>query len=123
MHKLDASIDAPPILEREATLRRLRGDREFLASLYEIFLEDMPRRARELREATRTRDFSGMSRSAHSLRGAAATVGALALRQHAENLERSLREGGIDAALPLVHDVLAMSDTTLESIAKALALR
>lgn len=96
--------DAPPIdvseltvLDTEGTITRLKGDREFLLTLLDVYREDLPEKLSSIRTALAGSDMDTAQRSAHSLKGASATVGATAMRETAFALETSAKEG--DAAL------------------------
>ena len=58
-----------------------------------LFLEDLPGYVEELRTAADTQDMSGISRVAHTLKGAAGNVGANRLAQRAMALEQEARSG------------------------------
>ncbi|WP_461209055.1 Hpt domain-containing protein [Desulfocurvus sp. DL9XJH121] len=95
------TAETSPTLDTQATLVRLKGDTAFLNTLLEVFLEDLPRKLEILEPAVRDKDMPTVLRTAHSLKGACATIGALALGEAAEALERAAREQdalAVDAA-------------------------
>lgn len=76
----------------EATIASLRdlgtGDNgAFLREIVGIFLADTPLRLAELKESLAARDREKFIRSAHSLKGSSASVGAVALRASADAIE------------------------------------
>ncbi len=85
-----------PLLDREGALKRLQNDTEFLNVLYDAFLEDLPNKLKAIDEAVSSGQIQLMQRTSHSLKGAAATVGAAALRETALAMEMAAREGDTD---------------------------
>ena len=73
-------------------------DRGLVVELIEIFLRDAPARVQALVEAAATRDFGGVERAAHALRGSAGNLGALAVQRLAESLQVAGRLRDRDAA-------------------------
>src|SRR5918911_1332855 len=74
-----ASPALPPIappLDLPAALHAMDGDRDLLVEVMTAFCQDYPCRITELREAIGHEDASQVERSAHSLKGALAIVGA-----------------------------------------------
>ena len=96
----------PPTLDLESTMKRLKGDKEFLDMLLQVFLDDLPKKLGDLERAFGTSNIDTVLRAAHSLKGACATIGAEALRQTALELETAARNGDLraarDAYAPLV---------------------
>lgn len=75
------------IINQAKALELLGGDRELLISLAECFLEDAPELLRQLQAAADSRDFAGVRRAAHSLKGLAASFDATAVTTVAEEIE------------------------------------
>ena len=80
-----------PIIDSESieNLRSLNpgdGD-EFLREIIAIFLEDTPQRIAELEESLLGGDTPRFTRAAHSVKGSSANLGAMAVRDVAEQLE------------------------------------
>jgi HPt (histidine-containing phosphotransfer) domain-containing protein len=80
------------LLDEEATLERLKGDAEFLTTLYGVFIDDLPKKLTAIKEAAEKGDMNELQRGAHALKGASATVGASALREAAFSLEVAAKE-------------------------------
>jgi len=107
-----ASPPAPeaewPDLARAETLERLGGDEQLLDELIAIALRDLPNELQALDAALQARDRAAVKHHAHSIKGAAANIGALALAHHAGRLEQaSQAPDGTDLA-PL-HAALHLS--------------
>jgi len=81
--------------DRAELLDRVDGDEELLAELVGIFLEDAPRQMAALKEAMEQGDITLVERQAHSLKGAAANIGARPLSAEAHRLELAAREGNL----------------------------
>jgi histidine phosphotransfer protein HptB len=87
-----SEIDAAAI----AGLRELGGD-EFLREILGIYLEDTPKRLADLVAAAAAADVPSYVRAAHTIKGSSSNVGAAAVRQVAEELERRAKSEPIAA--------------------------
>ncbi|WP_027366986.1 PAS domain-containing hybrid sensor histidine kinase/response regulator [Desulfocurvibacter africanus] len=87
---------AAKTLDVETALGRLRGDRELYAMLLETFLQDAARQVETAAAAMDGGDLETACIAAHSLKGAAGTVGADALCEQALALEQTARKGRVD---------------------------
>lgn len=67
--------------------------KEFLHKLFSVFLRDEPARVHKIREALEAGEMDELKYLAHSLKGAAATMGADRVREACLNLEYSARDG------------------------------
>lgn len=105
-----------PLLDEESTLSRLKGDTEFLKTLYGVFVSDLPKKLAAIDEAAEKQDLDLLQRNAHSLKGAAATIGAIALRDAAFSLEMASKEGRLDQALGFVPAVKQLSGETITRV-------
>lgn len=91
------------ILDRAAALERLEGDEELLQEIIDIFIEDAPRLFLALKQARVDRDQKTSERQAHSLKGASANVGAVALQgisMQAEAAARNAEWSQLESLLP-----------------------
>ena len=87
----------PPVFDRAGLMERLLEDQELVEFMVKGFLEDLPGKLEALKEAVRAREGGQVERLAHNLKGAAATVGAEALRRAAFALEEAVQgKGGGD---------------------------
>ena len=71
----------------EAALARVRGDRELLRELVEIFFREEPLWLEQIRRAVENKDAAALQLGAHTLKGALGTIGATTASQLAESLE------------------------------------
>jgi CheY-like chemotaxis protein/HPt (histidine-containing phosphotransfer) domain-containing protein len=82
-----------PVFDRDAALRRLLSDPALLRVVIDALLDDLPRQTAALDAARQAGDATTLSRYAHSIKGAAANVGAEALRGVARELEHAAGAG------------------------------
>jgi HPt (histidine-containing phosphotransfer) domain-containing protein len=95
----------PPI--NEEWLTRMRATKPtFLASLFKVFLEDEPERITKLGDAVCRNDLEMVRYLAHSIKGAAATLGMERLCDAARELEHAAKAGGQAGALELQYTVV-----------------
>ncbi|MCF7927881.1 MAG: Hpt domain-containing protein [Spirochaetales bacterium] len=85
-------LDNLPVLDREAALRSVDMDQEFLEEINTVFLEELPERVKNIQVAVQDEDIEALAKIAHGIRSAAATIGAMRLSQTAEFLETACRE-------------------------------
>jgi two-component system sensor histidine kinase/response regulator len=88
-------VDLPVVdgLETAGSLVRLGGNRSLYLSLLRQFLK-LEKTPEQISQALASGDRQAAERLAHSLKGAAAAVGAERVRQQAWQLEQTLRQGG-----------------------------
>jgi HPt (histidine-containing phosphotransfer) domain-containing protein len=83
------------------------GDHELIVRVIDIFRTDVPRQIHALREFLERADAPGALRYAHSIKGAAANVGAERLRSVALDMEKSATAGDVAAVRGLMADLEA----------------
>ena len=71
-------------------------------NILSVYLSDSRRLILEIREAMQTGDAATLNAGAHQLKSSSAHVGALAAAFHAGEIERLMREQGLDAAAHLL---------------------
>ena len=83
----------PPVLASEVVeeLRAVMGN-EYL-SLVRLFLEDAPKHVQALETAATANDMAALVAPAHTLKSAAANLGAMALSAAAKRIELGARQG------------------------------
>ena len=89
------------VFDEDVLLKLLSGDRGAVAEIMGEFLVDVPRQIEALRLALAAGDLRLVRRQAHTVKGAAANVGAEALRAAAYRLERVADDGDQPAAFAL----------------------
>ncbi len=106
----------------DQVLARVEGDRELLAEISRLFVDDAPVHLERIRDALDTGDTDSLRRASHALKGAAANFEAAAVVEGARSLEEMGRQGDLSggevawAALRLETDRLI---ETLRRIASA----
>ena len=75
------------VFDRAGLLDRLMGDEELVNEILGEFMEDVPRKLTALKEALDKDDAPSVQREAHTLKGASANIGAVALQKMANQIE------------------------------------
>ena len=105
-HERSAGIDVSPAATHEngvsvwdgsILMKRLMGDEALVAELLQIALDDLPFRIRKLGDCLTAEDLPSTERDAHSIKGAAANIGAEPLRRIAERIEKDARQGDLQS--------------------------
>jgi len=109
------------VLDRETAIGRASGDRELLAELARIFLEETPETLSRIEEALEARDAKAIERLAHRLKGALLTLAAPAAAEVALELETAAG-GGSEGVLREAFERLRREVSRLEEELKSLAL-
>jgi HPt (histidine-containing phosphotransfer) domain-containing protein len=74
-------------MDLDIALSHVDGDRQLLAELAALFLQDYPRLLEEIRESIPKADFAVLERGAHTLKGRLAFFGIQRIREMALGLE------------------------------------
>jgi len=111
-----ARIDTPP-LDLGGALDRVLGDAELLGELFDLFLADVPASLAQVEAAASGTDPTALAHAAHTLKGSAANVSALALSAAAATLERAAREDARETWPRLLEAVRAEGARVLPIIA------
>jgi histidine phosphotransfer protein HptB len=97
-----------PSIDPEAisNLRELNpGDNgEFLREIVGIYIEDTPKRIADMKASMASGDVTTFTRSAHTIKGSSANVGAQVLKAIAERLELLSRREGLAGISGLIGD-------------------
>jgi CheY-like chemotaxis protein/HPt (histidine-containing phosphotransfer) domain-containing protein len=98
---LAAGAVAPPAVPAgpavsDRVLARVGGDRELLAEISRLFVDDAPRHLDRIRQALAVRDGEALRRAAHGLKGAAANFDATGVVDAARALEEIGRTAQFD---------------------------
>ncbi len=83
------------MFDEAALMKRLMGDRDLARTLVGSFLEDIPKQLAALESHLNAGDAAAAERQAHSITGAAATVGSDAVRRVASEMEQAGRAGDL----------------------------
>lgn len=112
-----------PSLDSVFLAELLDGDREFGAQLFQTFAEASEQWIREADDACQRGDVEQATRAFHTLKGSAASVGLIAVRDLARELETDARGGRMEVCAPrlgelsnLVSDGRALLANFLDSL-------
>jgi HPt (histidine-containing phosphotransfer) domain-containing protein len=88
----------PAVLD---TLRQLNaeGQPDVLAEVFGVFLADAPARLEAIASAVNSKDAAALQRAAHTLKGAAGTIGAVDLQNACRQLEQMGKQQSFDGAV------------------------
>jgi len=90
------------IFNQGAFATRVEGDEELMRELLEIFLEQAPQQITEMHLAVKSQDAGRLQGQAHSLKGAAASISAEALKEVASLLEQVGKSQNLTQATTLL---------------------
>jgi signal transduction histidine kinase/CheY-like chemotaxis protein/HPt (histidine-containing phosphotransfer) domain-containing protein len=115
-------IDPPPngatVLDREAVRQRLGGSKQLLRKVTDLFITECPRLLTDVKKASEERDPAALARSAHTIKGALANLGAITASRAALVAETMGREGNLsavtDAILTLEQETGRFQEVLLE---------
>ena len=94
-----------PILDKQSALDRIGGDEQLYDEVLELFLEDVPIQISKLDTAVVSLDRAVIERQVHSIKSAAANVGAEALRAICFDAEPVAQSAAQEALLDLVKQI------------------
>ena len=119
---VDVSAVATPIAHE--MLARVDGDRELLAEVIELFLEDGPMQIEAMRRGLAAGDSNAVRRAAHALAGAAVNFGPTEVTTLARALEAHALAGDVAASneiFPALQTALSQMSDGLVLVQSALA--
>jgi putative two-component system response regulator len=113
--------DSPPADTASGVLKHLRaldarGPKGLVEQLIDSLLSESSEKLVVLREAAARGDFEGVFRSAHSLQGSAAMVGAASIAKQCAVLVQQARQGNVAPSDPAVQQVEAGFDTIRQAL-------
>ncbi|MBN1506021.1 MAG: response regulator [Sedimentisphaerales bacterium] len=117
-----ATGSATPEFDKAALLDRVMGDQDLARQVTEAFFLDAPKLIEGLSIAVVARDGRLVAQHAHSLKGAAANIGAELLREAALKMEQAGKGNDLEQAavlLPELKDVFDRLRKTMEEVAYA----
>ncbi len=96
------SESGPKVLDLTYLAEAADGDPEFIDEILGDYLVEMARYLSELEEQYSQTDLQPLVRSAHTIKGASANVGAARVRETAAKIEAQAKKGSIDGHGALV---------------------
>ena len=103
----NAAAEGLPVFDRAGFEDRLMGDAELVVEITTGFLDDVPRKLASVGAAVKNGDPAEAARQAHSLKGACANVGAVAMSSVAGELEAAGIAGRIEKVAALAPELEA----------------
>ncbi len=107
------------VFDPRELMDRLECDEEMAASIFAEFAEDLPRLLEGLRRQIACRALPEATRQAHTIKGAAATVGASELSAVALEAERAGQGGSVDALAAVLPRLETASLRLLSALRKS----
>ena len=96
------SESAAGIVDLDAALERMGGDRQLLEDIVQFYFQDSPGLLQQIERSISARDSAQLERAAHSLKGLAANFGAASVVETTASLEGFGRESQFDEAPALL---------------------
>jgi HPt (histidine-containing phosphotransfer) domain-containing protein len=100
-----ASRSIEDVLNLSDAMERVQGDRQLLAELIHLFLDDLPQRNQAMKQALDDLDAKALAGAAHGLKGCLANLGAAGAFELAILLEESAASGELGRAQELWGDL------------------
>jgi HPt (histidine-containing phosphotransfer) domain-containing protein len=93
------------VVDVDALSARVEGDRELLAQMVELFLEECPRYLSAITEAVSRRDVKALEQAAHSMKSVVGNFAAQKALEAARELEAVARSGDLAGAEKAHHSL------------------
>lgn len=104
------------IFNMASFVRRNLGDRELSRDVALLFIQHSPEYLREIRAAVSGRDSDALCQAAHKLRGAAANLDLLMLRDSVTSIEAAAKRGDIELASSLLLEMHRAHDHAVHAL-------
>lgn len=89
--------ESVPIFNRDKILETMMGDENLVQKIAQCFLSDIPSQMALLEEYLDAQDVQGVERQAHMIKGAAANVSGMVMRDVAYTMEQSAKSSDLKA--------------------------
>ena len=118
-HEPAADSRSRATFNADGLLRRVMGDRQLAGTVIKGFVQDVPQQLDNLRARLEATDAPGTRLQAHTLKGAAATVGAESLQALARAIERAGTAGQLAQCRELLPRLVAEFEQFKSALARA----
>ncbi len=118
LDKPESVDDKKNVFDKADLFNRLMGDEDLAKEVIELFLDDLPPKLIAIKEAFIKSDAPQLRRLAHTVKGAAANIGAGAFRDFASLMEQAGEAEDLDKAASLLPQI----DEQFKRLKNALAL-
>jgi HPt (histidine-containing phosphotransfer) domain-containing protein len=108
-------------LLRDSLLTRVAGDAALASAMASLFIEECPRLLANVREALAAQDAAALARAAHALKGSVSNFEAPAATRIAGQLEMLGRDGDLQPAVSVVHELDAELARLLPALREVVA--
>jgi len=109
------------LVDLDKALGMLGGNKDLLATVVRLFLDDLPGKRRALAEALARGDVPALHLAAHSLKGTSGSLGGSAVSRAAQELEALAAKGDTQALPSAVAALDALLEKCGEALRKAIA--
>jgi len=93
-----------PILDRSILRESLGDDQELIDEIYQLFVTTAPEIMESLLKAVKDEDLETVKNRAHSLKGSAGNIGALAMQESMRQVENACRAQDSDRLAMTVNE-------------------
>jgi PAS domain S-box-containing protein len=112
-------VGGQPVFDRQALVARLLGDEDLAESIIAGFLKDIPQQIQVLKEHFDRSETGEAGGRAHTIKGAAANVGGMALSAAASKMEKAGNAGRMEEIAALIPELERQFDLLKASMWKA----
>ncbi|EMI20970.1 two-component hybrid sensor and regulator [Rhodopirellula maiorica SM1] len=114
--KESPATNGQPQLNWEMTLEQTCGSEEMACELAKVYLDESQQLLEKIHAAMDHDDAAGLSRAAHTLKGASGYFGAIDVVKAAETLEHQGKNGDLDSIKPVLDDLVAALNELAEEL-------
>ena len=93
------------IFDKAAVMERLMDDKELVKEIIGVFLNDIPKQIKALKDDLDAGDTAATKRQAHSIKGASANLGGDAMSEVALEMEKAARSEDLNATKALMPEL------------------
>jgi len=93
------------IFDKQILLNRLCNDEKLLVELVSIFIKTIPHKINEIKTACGPEAIEDIKRIVHSIKGSAATIGALTMHDISLKIEKAAESYDLEKAVQLINEL------------------
>ncbi len=108
--------NTPPVFDPIVLETMFMGNHQAISHVINVFIENLPAQIDAVMTTTKAEDWPALQRTAHTCKGASATVGATRLQEHMKQLEDAAR----DQQTAQIHKLVNGLDTIHSDLMQAL---
>ncbi|WP_442511172.1 response regulator [Novipirellula sp. SH528] len=105
-----AATDGQPQLNWKTTLAQTCGSEEMACELAKVYLDESQQLLGKIQAAFESGDAMGLSRAAHTLKGASSYFGAVDVVKAAQTLELQGKQGDVSSVAPTIEQLVTASE-------------